>query len=170
MHLLNKINLWGTLIHILYICTHPCTHTYPYMGTCTHMPTHTCLPTHAYIHMPTHMCIHTYVPTHTCIHTYVPTHTCIHTHAHAHTCTHPHTHTPTQVTKNRFDGDLGKLPLDWDKDSLTLSGHFKPHHRGESPPSEHDNYDNRTRLTRGNRWPANRSKSEGVCNIVYVGV
>jgi len=98
------------------------------------------------------------------------THTYIHTHAHAHTCTHPHTHTPTQVTKNRFDGDLGKLPLDWDKDSLTLSGHFKPHHRGESPPSEHDNYDNRTRLTRGNRWPANRSKSEGVCNIVYVGV
>ena len=74
------------------------------------------------------------------------------------------------MTKNRFDGDLGKLPLDWDKDSLTLSGHFKPHHRGESPPSEHDNYDNRTRLTGGSRWPASRSKSEGVCNVVYEGV
>ena len=30
-----------------------------------------------------------------------------------------------QVTKNRFDGDLGKVTLSFDKESLTLSGYFK---------------------------------------------
>ncbi len=29
-----------------------------------------------------------------------------------------------QVTKNRFDGDLGMVPLSWDKESCTMSGHF----------------------------------------------
>ncbi len=29
-----------------------------------------------------------------------------------------------QVTKNRFDGDLGVAPLTWDKESCTMSGHF----------------------------------------------
>ena len=29
------------------------------------------------------------------------------------------------MTKNRFDGDLGKVSLSFDKESLTLSGHFK---------------------------------------------
>lgn len=28
------------------------------------------------------------------------------------------------MTKNRFDGDLGKVPLTWDKESCTMSGHF----------------------------------------------
>lgn len=27
-----------------------------------------------------------------------------------------------QITKNRFDGDLGRVPLVFEKDSLTLSG------------------------------------------------
>ena len=29
-----------------------------------------------------------------------------------------------QVTKNRFDGDTGVIPLSYDRESLTLSGHF----------------------------------------------
>ena len=29
-----------------------------------------------------------------------------------------------QVTKNRFDGDTGVVPLSFDRESLTLSGHF----------------------------------------------
>ena len=38
--------------------------------------------------------------------------------------THCHASIP-QVTKNRFDGDLGKVTLSFDKESLTLSGYFK---------------------------------------------
>ena len=37
-----------------------------------------------------------------------------------------------QVTKNRFDGDLGKVFLSFDKDSLTLSGYFKERKAGTS--------------------------------------
>lgn len=38
-------------------------------------------------------------------------------------CTCLFSHSP-QVTKNRFDGDLGRIPLYWDKDTCTMSGHF----------------------------------------------
>ena len=85
---------------------------------------------------------------------------------------HPPTH--LQVTKNRFDGDLGKFALDWEKSSLTLSGYFRSH-QGEdkaSPASEHappslkqsGNYGNRTGSSAGGgRWYMNKSRSEGVC-------
>ena len=35
-----------------------------------------------------------------------------------------------QVTKNRFDGDLGNVSLSFDKESLTLSGYFKERKTG----------------------------------------
>ena len=88
---------------------------------------------------------------------------------------HPPIH--LQVTKNRFDGDLGKFALDWEKSSLTLSGYFRSH-QGEdkaSPASEHappslkqsGNYGNRTgSLAGGGRWYMNKSRSEGVCVCV----
>ena len=97
---------------------------------------------------------------------------------------HPsHAPPPThlKVTKNRFDGDLGKFALDWDKSSLTLSGYFRSQ-QGEdkaSPTSEHappslkqsGNYGNRTGFSAGGgRWYMNKSRSEGVCVCVHVCV
>ncbi len=38
-------------------------------------------------------------------------------------------HKYLQVTKNRFDGDMGKLPLEFDRESQTLSGFFKHQNR-----------------------------------------
>ena len=88
---------------------------------------------------------------------------------------HPtHLHTYLQVTKNRFDGDLGKFALDWDKSSLTLSGCFRSHHGDDktAASSEHapsslkqsGNYGNRTGSTAGSgRWYMNKSRSEGAC-------
>ena len=88
---------------------------------------------------------------------------------------HPPIH--LQVTKNRFDGDLGKFALDWEKSSLTLSGYFRSH-QGEDkalPASEHappslkqsGNYGNRTGSSAGGgRWYMNKSRSEGVCVCV----
>lgn len=40
-----------------------------------------------------------------------------------------------QVTKNRFDGDVGKVPLEFDRESLTLSGYFKQ--QSGNPKGEH---------------------------------
>lgn len=42
-----------------------------------------------------------------------------------------------QVVKNRFDGDVGKCPLEFHADSLTLSGYLKQQLQTKPRPSEH---------------------------------
>ena len=44
-----------------------------------------------------------------------------------------------QVAKNRFDGDLGRTVLDYDKNSATFSGHFTKYANAQHHTEEIEN-------------------------------